>query len=206
MGLLGVSYAETRIPWIPRPYSSTVFPVTLGEQLCSQNGCFLGIFVCIQTEQAPLPCNSSKGCHSQLTPFFFCGKRFVRGIGAVKTNHGNQWSQRVHSKVPKFFFPDKIRRKQKLLIYFYQRVIDRFPCCTAEDTGHVITSWKLLRAPVSCHTSSWSLYEMQPVPVRVLHDAGSSSQVSDPWMVQPAVVFSLFKHARDSNMWASAFL
>lgn len=147
MGLLGVSYAQTRILWIPRPYSSTVFPVTLEEQLCSQNGSFLGIFVCIRTEQAPLPCNSSKGCHSQLTPFFFCGKRFVRGIGAVKTNHGNQWSQRVHSKVSKFFFPDKIRRKQKLPMYFYQRVIDKFPCCTAEDTGCVIASWKLFHAP-----------------------------------------------------------
>jgi len=61
----------------------------------------------------------------------------------------------VHSKGSEFFFLYKIRRKRKLLIDLYQKVMDGFPCCTAEGTGGVITSLKLLRAPVSCHTSSW---------------------------------------------------
>ena len=44
-GAFGCKLCTNKNALDPRPYRLTVFPVTLEEQLCSQNGCFLGIFV-----------------------------------------------------------------------------------------------------------------------------------------------------------------
>lgn len=102
----------------------------------------------------------------------------------------------IHSKESKFFFLHKIRRKQKLPIHFYQRVTDRFPCCTAEGPGGVITSLKLRPVmPAAEVCMKCSLYQFVSYMILALH---SKSQTLGYFSL--LCFFTLFTQVQDFTM------